>query len=181
MGARNCKKGMYECFVHSDHVTCTCPCYKYNNFCKHSLCVAEKVAILKEHLAFLRKSLRQKAPSKSALVEPTKDAQGKKGGSHKNPWRPSRARCTRGTSQSANERPFTEIHHNNKSLVLCFLDDVLDEEKWSYLDPQQPGSKLPSTKYTTKYYCVKGSCIKTRFPYYDSLLLQIPPEASSRL
>lgn len=163
---------MYECNVHSDHVTCTCPCYKYNNLCKHSLCIAEKVAILKEHLDFLRKSSRQKAPSKTALVEPTKDAQGKKGGSHKNPWRPSRARCTQGTSQSANERPFTEIHHNNKSLILCFLDDVPEakerrqchiefprrkqiipydvilshEEKWSYPDPKQPGCKLPSTK-----------------------------------
>ena len=96
---------------------------------------------------------------------------------------------------------------NNKLLVLCFLDDVpkakecrqchiefprrkqiipydvilSHEEKWSYPDPQQPGRKLPSTKYTTKHYCVKGSCIKTRFPYYDSSLLQIPPEASSRL
>ena len=208
VGARNCKKGMYECNVHSDHVTCTCPCYKYNNLCKHSLCVAEKVAILKAHVHFLRKSPRRKAPSKSALVEPTKDAQGKKGGSHKNPWRPSRAKCTqRATSQSANERPFTKIHHNNKSLVLCFLDDVpkaiecrqchiefprrkkiiphdvilSHEEKWSYPDPQQPGRRLPSTKYTTKYYCVKGSCIKTRCPYYDSSLLQITPEASSRL
>ena len=103
--------------------------------------------------------------------------------SRKKRWWPQKSletksgQVTQGTSQSANERPFTEIHHTNKSLVLCFLD----EEKWSYLDPQQPGSKLPSTKYTTKYYCVKGSCIKTRFPYYNSLLLQIPPEASSRL
>ena len=32
------KKGMYECAVYSDHVTCACSCYKFNNLCKHSLC-----------------------------------------------------------------------------------------------------------------------------------------------
>lgn len=107
--------------------------------------------------------------------------------------------------QSANERPFTEIHHNNKSLILCFLDDdqkakecwqcqiefprrqkiilcdvgLPHEEKWAYPDPKQPGHKLPSTKY----YCIKGSCIKikTRYPCYDLSLLHIPPDANSRL
>lgn len=70
--------------------------------------------------------------------------------------------------QSANERPFTEIHHNNKSLILCFLDDdqkakecrqcqiefprrqkiilcdagLSHEEKWAYPDPKQPGHKV---------------------------------------
>ena len=48
----------------------------------------------------------------------------KKGGSHKNPWRPSRAKSTQVTSQSASERPFTEIHLNNNSFILRFLDDV---------------------------------------------------------
>ena len=207
VGAQNCKKGMYECAVYSDHVTCACSCYKFNNLCKHSLCVAEKAGILKEHVDFLRRACNRKAPSKSALVEPAKDAQGKKGGRHKNPWRPSRTTSTQGTTQSANGRPFTEIHHNNKSLILCFLDDdpkvkecrqckiefprrqkiipydvvLSHEEKWAYPDPKQPGHKLPSTKYTTKYYCIKGSCIKTRFPYYDASLLHIPPEANSRL
>lgn len=77
--------------------------------------------------------------------------------------------------QSANERPFTEIHHNNKSLILYFLDDdqkakecwqcqiefprrqkiilydvgLPHEEKWAYPDPKQPGHKLPSTQSTT--------------------------------
>ena len=37
------------------------------------------------------------------------------------------------------------------------------------------------SKYTTKYYCIKGSCIKTRFPYYNPSLLHIPPEANYRL
>ena len=38
VGAQNCKKGMYECAVYSDHVTCACTCYKFNNVFKHSLC-----------------------------------------------------------------------------------------------------------------------------------------------
>lgn len=203
VGAQNCKKGMYECAVYSDHVTCACSCYKFNKLCKHSLSVAEKTGMIKEHLDFLRKTSRRKAPSKSALIEPSKDAQGKKGGSHRNPWRPSRAK----SRDDTNQRPFTEIHHNNKPLVLCFLEDnpkakecrqchiefprrkkiipydvvLSHEEKWSYPDPKEPGRKLPSTKYTTKYYCVNGTCVKSRFPYYDPSLLQIPPEVNSRL
>lgn len=77
VGAQNCK-GMYKCTVHSDHITCTFPCYKYNDLCKHSLCVAKNRGILKEHLDFLRKSSRGRAPSTSALVELSKEAQGKK-------------------------------------------------------------------------------------------------------
>ena len=123
VGAQNCKKGMYECAVYSDHVTCACFCYKFNNLCKHSLCIAEKAGVLKEHVDFLCRACNRKVPSKSALVEPAKDAQGKKGGRHKNPWRPSQTTSTQGTTQSANGQPFTEIHHNNKSLILCFLDD----------------------------------------------------------
>ena len=117
VGAQN-KKGMYECAVYSDHVTCACSCYKFNKLCKHSLCVAEKTGMIKDHLDFIRKTTRRNAPCKSALVKPTKDAQGKKGGSHRNPWRPSRANST----DARNQRPFTEVHHNNKPLVLCFLD-----------------------------------------------------------
>jgi len=43
VGAKNCKKGMSECAVYSDHVTCACTCYKFNNLYKHNLCAAEKV------------------------------------------------------------------------------------------------------------------------------------------
>ena len=74
--------------------------------------------MIKDHLDFIRKTSRRNAPCKSALVEPTKDAQGKKGGSHRNPWRPRQANST----DARNQRPFTEVHHNNKPLVLCFLD-----------------------------------------------------------
>ena len=203
VAAKNCKRGMYECTVFGDHVNCSCQCYKYNNPCKHSICVAEIAGILKEHLQHLKKSPRRRAPSKSGLVEPQKDAHGKKGGSHKNPYRP-----TRQVSQEASPaRPFTEIHHNNKPFILCFLDATPDakecrqcriefprrqqitpfdialshQEKWLYPDPKDPGRKLPSVYHTTKFYCIKRSCIKTRFPYYLPSLLEIPAEAQSRL
>ena len=55
------------------------------------------------------------------------------------------------------------------------------EEKWMYPDPTKPNRKLPSAKYTVKFYCVKHSCIKERFPYYDSSLMQIPIDVKGRL
>ncbi|KAJ7390373.1 hypothetical protein OS493_025624 [Desmophyllum pertusum] len=106
VAAKTCKKGMYECIVYRDHSRCTCPCYRFNSICKHSLCVSEIEGILKEHLDYIAKSPRCSLPSKSGLVEPAKDAQGKKGGVHKNAWRPSR-------SIAVQKHPFTEIHHNN--------------------------------------------------------------------
>lgn len=42
VGAQNCKKGMYECAVYSDQVTCACPCYKFKKLCKHSLALLRK-------------------------------------------------------------------------------------------------------------------------------------------
>lgn len=71
----------------------------------------------------LKKSPRRRVPSKSGLVEPAKEAHGKKGGSNKNPWRPIR-RAAQATSQTSTDRPFAQIHHNNNPFVLCFLDDV---------------------------------------------------------
>lgn len=102
--------------------------------------------------------------------------------------------------QSANERPFTEIHHNNKSLILCFLDDDQKQRSADSAKLNFPEGKrsyfamrgchmrrsghipIPSNQ-ATKYYCIKGSRIKikTRYPCYDPSLLHIPPEANSRL
>ena len=115
---------MYDCTVYSDHATCTCPCYKYNRLCKHSLCVAEISGILKEHLGYLARTSRS-IPSRSGLVEPLKQAQGKKGGNHKNTWRPNRTSTgtTEASARLSHSHPFSEIHHNNIPLVVCFLRD----------------------------------------------------------
>ena len=58
------------------------PFFKYNSICKHSLRVSEIEGILKKHLDYLSRLSWNSLPSKSNLVEPTKDAQGKKGGVH---------------------------------------------------------------------------------------------------
>ena len=188
-------------------MSCSCPCFKYNNLCKHSIWVAEIVGILKEHLDFLKTSPRRKAPARSDLLEPAKGAQGKKAGRNKNPWRPNRRPSQETAQRTTSRRSFTEVHHNNKPFFLCFIDDgpnakecrqcriefprrqkitpfyivLSHEEKWLYPSLDDPRLKLPSATHTTKFYCVKRSSINSRFPYFDSSLLQIPAEAQSRL
>ena len=76
VAAKDCRRQMYECKVHRDHVVCACPCFKYNGLCKHSLRVAETVNLLKEHIEFLKRSPRFHRPTKSSLVEPQKEAAG---------------------------------------------------------------------------------------------------------
>ena len=182
--------------MHRNHVTCTRPSYKYNVLCKHGLCVANKEGILKEHIEFVLKSPRRAKPIRSGLVEPKKNAAGKKGGTHKNPWRPTRGHTNSNIPPAApaQARPFTEIHHNNEPLVVCFLSDesrateckqcgtafprrlfvtpydiVLSHtEKWLYPDPKCPGKGVPSAWHTTKYYCIKKECVRKRFPYFNS-------------
>ena len=212
VAAKDCKRQMYECTVHREHVTCTCPCYKYHGLCKHSLCVTEMVSLLKEHIEFLKKSTRFKRPIKSNLVQPQKEATGKKGSSHNNPWRQSRGNKESSTSLDlSSNHPYSAIHHNDRPLIVRFLsqepratecrqckkefprrklqlvkclpfDIVLaHEEKWMYPDPQNRGAKLPSAKYTTKFYCIKRSCVLNRFPYFDSSYLEISADVKSRL
>lgn len=103
-------------------MTCNCPCYKYNGLCKNSLCVAETVNLLKEHIKFLKKSTRFKRPIKSNLVQPQKEATGKKGSSHNNPWRQSRGNKESSTSLDvSSNHPYSAIHHNDRPLVVRFL------------------------------------------------------------
>ena len=125
VAAKNSKRGMHECTVHCNHVNCTCPYYKYNTICKHiRLCVAESVGILKEHIDYSKKSLRWAKPSLSDLVGPEKNAVGKKGGRHKNRWRPSRYQSSDTCSQAGHSHPYSDIHHNNNPLIVCFLCKV---------------------------------------------------------
>lgn len=72
VAAKDAKTGMYECFVHHDHVIYKCLCNKDNGLCKHSLCVAERANLLMKHVDFLLKSSCPHKPSKSNLVEPQK-------------------------------------------------------------------------------------------------------------
>lgn len=120
--------------MHRDHVTCTCPSYKYNTRCKHGLCITNKEGILKEHIEFVLTSPHHSKPLKSGFVGPEKNAAGKKGGTHKNPWRPNHRNTNTNVplAAPAQVRTFTQIHHNNEPLVVCFLNDKpkATECKW---------------------------------------------------
>lgn len=125
VATKNCKRGMCECTMHRNHVTCTCPCYKYNGLCKHSLCVAQTTGILKGHIDHFIKSPRRLKPSKSALTVPEKPAAGKEGSCHNYAWRPSRGkRSSDGCPQpGAVHRPYSDVHHNDRPLIVCFLPE----------------------------------------------------------
>ena len=164
VAAKNCKRGMYECTVFDDHVNCSCHCYKYNNLCKHSICVAEIAGILKNIYNILRNLQDGVLHRKVDLL------------SHQKMPTERRVVATRTPTDLPGKsltkllaRPFTEIHHNNKPFILCFLDATPNakecrqcriqfprrqqitpfdialshQEKWLYPDPKDRGHKLP--------------------------------------
>ena len=132
-----------------------------------------------------------------------------KGGKSRNAWKEARQAGSITSTSTIMEAPCTKVPpYNNCPLVLCFLkncpkaveciqclfdiprrpiivplDIVLEYEGiWVYPDPTNKGKQLPSTKYTTKYYCVKRSCIMERFPYFSSsMLLKVSSEVRSKL
>ena len=79
------RKRMYECTVQGTHVVCECQCYKFNHLRKHGLSVAFSVGLINEHISTGLKRKR-KTTCKTGLV-PSKPAAGKKGATHKQPWR----------------------------------------------------------------------------------------------
>ena len=195
------KRGMYECVAHKDHVPCSCPLYKYNCACKHSICVAEKMSKLLEPLKYLSERVGRGKPKICLLVGPeAEEGAGKKRGKAKNHWRLPRQDSSGTTRSGVVDSPFTKVYHNNRPLLLCFLQDcpkaikckqclfefprrpiilpldilLVHEERWMYPDPNNKGQQLPSAKYTTKFYCVKRSCILARFPYFNNTFLEIP-------
>ena len=138
-----------------------------------------------------------------------KERRGKEGGTHKNPWRPHRGHTNSNTplAAPAPARPFTELHHNNEPLVVCFLSDeqrateckqcgtafprrlllapydivLPHSEKWLYPDPKCPANKLPSSRHTAKYYCIKEACVMKRFPHFNSKYFEIPVQIDAKL
>ena len=112
---------MYECIVHRDHVPCSCPYFKYNTLCKQSLWVAQTVDILKKHVDYVVVKLSTTKNSRSGLVVPAKKAAGKKGGTHKNAWHPQRQESSHFSSVPV--KLFSQIHHYNRPIKVCFLSD----------------------------------------------------------
>ena len=64
-------------------------------------------------------------------------------------------------------------------MVIPFDIFLAYKEKWMYPDPNNQGEKLPSTRYTTTFYCIKHSFILSRFP--RPAYLEISPEVTSAL
>ena len=144
---------------------------------------------MKKHVDHIVIKLNSSKRSRSDLVVPAKN-----GGTHNNEWRQRTQENSR--SSPAPSNPFTKIHHKNRPLKVCFLSDemkatactqcgkefprrqmvipfdivLFHEKKWMYPNVNNPGMKLPSSKYTIKFYCVDGSCVRTRFPYFDPTL-----------
>ena len=127
VASKVCKQGFYTCTLYRDHVCCDCPGFKYQTICKHSLCVSLQNDITTMQLNFVSKKKTKKQRSK--LLNPSRETAGKKGGKHKNPWRPRQHSTPTAETHGAVEidgipdRPFSDIHHNNLPFVVCFLTD----------------------------------------------------------
>lgn len=51
-----------------------------------------------------------------------------------------------------------------------------------YPDVNNPGMKLPSSRYTIQFYCVDGGCVRTRFPFFDlTLYMEASQSVEQRL
>ena len=197
------KRGFVVCTVYSDHVNCECNSFKCQGLCKHSICVAETCNILKKHLERIVKNRRKlRTPQ-----QPPKETAGKKGGHHRNQWRP-RSNLPAGSGVcQVPIQPFTEVHHNNHKMVVHFTKDepnaiecrqcgnefprrivlspfdivLSHKERWIYWKQDENANKR-SAKFTTKYYCVNASCILGRFHYFTAAeFLEVPDSVKKRL
>jgi hypothetical protein len=200
VASRSSKIGFYECTVFKEHVSCQCQQFKCIGLCKHSLCVAEVNSMLPMHV---RATLRRKHKFKSMLDHAPKDTAGKKGGKHKNNWRPPRQGDENIPVPVTN--PFTQVHHNNHKLEVCFLIEqpkakdcriefpstdlvgpsfiiLSHRERWQYTDRSNPLIKRKSAQETTKFYCIRASCVLHRFTYFTpKSYLSIAPSVQIRL
>lgn len=204
VASKTAKSGYNTCTKNERHISCACNSYKHDSVCKHSLAVAIQQKCLQSHLQHIKQSNQR---SRCGLVQPVNDnCAGKKGGKNKNRWRASRSREPQETQfAAAGFNP--AVHHNDKPFIITFLDDnpkatecrtcrtgfirrtkiipfdivLAHEERWMYPDQRDKTKWLPSAKTTTKYYCVRKSCIMERFPYFNASFLVIPPEKKASL
>lgn len=88
--------------VYSDHATCVCGLYKYDNIFKHSLAVAAFNSTLAAHLDFIKKKSR-KDRTRTALAEydVRRDTAGNKENKRKYPYRPARVMAQPNSSHFA--------------------------------------------------------------------------------
>ena len=50
-----------------------------------------------------------------------------------------------------------------------------------YPNPRKPSEKLPSAKFTKKLYCLKSTCVTSRFPFFALSYLEIPTKVREAL
>ena len=192
------KHGMNEVTLYKDHAKCSCRGFSYDNICKHSLSIATTTNILQQHLDHIVRKRNSVKNKSHLLKHGAEDLAGKKGGRHNNPWRPLRSGKRQQpkelqkhpfTEVHHNKKPFflnfiSDIDEQHvkasnecrscrkefprRTRIVPFDVLLSHEEKWEYPDPQNPGKKLSSKLYTTKFYCVRNDCIMRRFPYFDA-------------
>ena len=205
VASKSAKHGRVECKVNKSYMSCQCPRFKADSVCKHSIAVAEKVGIIKEHLQYVFKGAGQRKGSRTALAEAYMDkgVAGKKGSTNKNHYRPTTSNVA--TSQ-LESRPYTEIHHNDHPVVLLLLPgeakvckgcsnnfchrkrivphDMVLEHKERYFFPingDWKKKKQASSREASRYYHADPACLMSRFPYFSKEYTEIKPEVEVML
>lgn len=203
------RHGTVQVSVYSDHATCVCGRYKYDNICKHSLAVAAVKSILAAHLDFIRKKSK-KNRNRTALAEHDvrKETAGKKGGKNKYAYRPARGMAQPSSSDSAETASiplYSEIYHNENLFELMFLSegatrckschldfchrkkvipfDVIfsHKERWMYPIKGDWSNSKPSQRETVRYYHASKKCLTSRFPYFSLEYIHIPSDVKKSL
>ncbi|KAJ7354915.1 hypothetical protein OS493_029024 [Desmophyllum pertusum] len=133
VASRSAKHGRVVCTVNVRHVSCGCPSFKADRVCKHSVAVAEKNGLLREHLQFICKGSARKGASHTPLAEAyvNKGVAGKKGSTNKHHYRPSQSTSgamgptnnseVKSTNSQSENRVYSEIHHNDNPFILRIL------------------------------------------------------------
>ena len=101
-------------------VKCDCKGFRYLSLYSHSVAISQKEGSLSLHIGNVKKS-QGKNRSRSATSYPTLAKGAGRKGEQK---RRERAYSHHGTNESPAQSPFTEIWHNNHSLVICSVSKV---------------------------------------------------------
>lgn len=201
------KNGVVDVSIHKEHVSCVCGRYRHDKLCKHSLAVAAKVSVLQTHLCFIKKTGTLGFHTPLTEGNFNKVTAGKKGGRNNNNYRcrgKKNVQCEAATS-SQKDGMYTEIFHNDNNFVVMFLpkeaksckscekdfchrlkvqpfDLVLaHKEKWYYPVEGNWANKRASSCETTKHYHIERKCVTSRFPYFNSTYVEVPPNVKDQL
>ena len=96
VASKSAKYRRVQCTIHASHVLCRCPSFKSDKVCKHTVAVAKKSEILRQHLGDICKEQGQKGASRTALAEVfvNKSVAEKKGSTNKFHYHLHNANCS---------------------------------------------------------------------------------------